>query len=110
MNNDVIAIGSHVTQVLNMELREFIDSFPRNMRMGTRQMIADAHGISEVTVRAWANGTRNHPCNLMAIEITESVTAGKVTRFDLRPDVFGYGEDKRAAPFRGRGISSLGKA
>ncbi len=73
-----------------MELRKFIDSFPRRQRMGIRQMIADAHGVSEVTVRAWANGTRTHPCSLAAIEITESVTAGKVTRHDLRPDVFGH--------------------
>ncbi len=59
--------------------------------MAARQMIADAHGVSEVTVRAWANGTRNHPFRLKSITITESVTAGKVTRHDLRPDVFGHG-------------------
>ncbi len=59
--------------------------------MAARQMIADAHGVSEVTVRAWANGTRRHPSSLMAIEITETVTGGKVSRYDLRPDIFGYG-------------------
>lgn len=75
-----------------MELREYIESFPRKQRMRIRQTIADAHGVSEVTVRAWANGTRNHPYSLMAIEITESVTVGKVTRYDLRPDIYGHKE------------------
>ncbi|MFQ5659063.1 MAG: YdaS family helix-turn-helix protein [Gammaproteobacteria bacterium] len=72
-----------------MELRAFIDSFPRRQRMAIRQKIADFHGVSEVTVRAWANGTRKHPYNLRSIEITERSTGGKVTRYDLRPDIFG---------------------
>jgi len=72
-----------------MELREFIDSFPRRKRMEIRQMIADSHGVSEVTVRSWANGIRNHPYTLRAIEITESITSSEVTRHDLRPDIFG---------------------
>ncbi len=76
-----------------MELRKFIDSFPLHRRMKIRQMIADSHSVSEVTVRAWANGSRNHPCHLRSIEITESVTGGKVTRFDLRPDIFGQSND-----------------
>ncbi len=71
-----------------MELREFIESYPRRERMDIRRKIADAHGISEVTVRAWANGTRKHPFSLSALEITEAVTGGKVTRSDLRPDIF----------------------
>jgi DNA-binding transcriptional regulator YdaS (Cro superfamily) len=75
-----------------MDLRTYIDSFPVHLRASIRQMIADSHGVSEVTVRAWANGTRKHPCQLHSIEKTESVTAGKVTRFDLRPDVFGNSE------------------
>ena len=72
-----------------MELREFIDAFPRDQRMEVRRMIADAHGVTEVTVRAWANGTRKHPYSIMAFEITESVTGGRVRREDLRPDIFG---------------------
>jgi len=70
-------------------LRDFIVSFPRNKRAEIRRKIADAHGVSEVTVRAWANGNRNHPYRLSAIEATETVTGGKVTRQDLRPDIFG---------------------
>ena len=83
-----------VMETCHMELREFIDSYPRNQRMEIRQMIANAHGISEVTVRAWANGTRKHPYSLSAIEITEAITGNRVTRYDLRPDIFGYLRDK----------------
>ncbi|MEX2524720.1 MAG: YdaS family helix-turn-helix protein [Gammaproteobacteria bacterium] len=72
-----------------MELGEFIKSHPRRQRMQLRRCLADAHGISEVTVRSWANGQRRHPCRLAAVEITEKVTGGRVTRYDLRPDVFG---------------------
>lgn len=72
-----------------MELGEFIKSYPRNQRTRLRRKIAAAHGIAEVTVRSWANGQRRHPCNLAAVEITENVTGGRVTRYDLRPDVFG---------------------
>ena len=72
-----------------MELREFIDSFPKRQRMQVRQMIAEAHGVSEVTVRAWANGTRKHPYSLRALQITEMITGGSVSRHELRPDIFG---------------------
>lgn len=71
-----------------MELREFIDSHPRRQRTQVRRRIAVAHGIAEVTVRSWANGQRKHPCRLASVKITEKVTDGLVTRYDLRPDVF----------------------
>jgi DNA-binding transcriptional regulator YdaS (Cro superfamily) len=57
--------------------------------MAIRRQIAEAHGVAESTVRSWANGNRNHPSLLASIEITEAVTRGRVTRHDLRPDVFG---------------------
>lgn len=72
-----------------MELREFIASYPRQQRAAIRRELARAHCVSEVTIRAWANGNRKHPCTLKAVEITECLTSGKVTRHDLRPDVFG---------------------
>ncbi len=71
--------------------------------MGVRQDIADAHGVSEVTVRAWANGTRKHPCSLSAFEITESVTGGRVLRHELRPDIFGHGENNKEQDRAGEG-------
>ena len=72
-----------------MDLRSYINSYPRRERMTVRMALARAHEVSEVTVRSWANGTRKHPCVLSAIEITERLTDYRVTRFDLRPDVFG---------------------
>lgn len=74
-----------------MDLKEFIRLFPRRERMNIRRQIADAHGVSEVAVRSWANGSRRHPATLRAVEITEALTMGKVTRYDLRPDIFGRG-------------------
>lgn len=74
-----------------MDLQSYIMAFPRRRRMAIRRRIALAHGVSEVTVRSWANGTRKHPCSLHAITITEQITDNSVTRFDLRPDIFGQG-------------------
>lgn len=72
-----------------MDLRSYVNSFPRNQRASVRHQLAQAHGVSEVTVRAWANQTRRHPYTLVAIEITERVTDHQVTRQDLRPEIFG---------------------
>jgi len=72
-----------------MDLQAYIKSFPRDQRTSIRRKIAQAHGVSEVTVRAWANTTRRHPYTLAAIEITEQITQGIVTRYDLRPEIFG---------------------
>ncbi|MBX2878941.1 MAG: helix-turn-helix domain-containing protein [Granulosicoccus sp.] len=72
-----------------MDLQTYIKSFPRNQRAMVRAKLADAHGVSEVTVRAWANSTRRHPYTLAALKITEDVTGGIVTRYDLRPEIFG---------------------
>jgi DNA-binding transcriptional regulator YdaS (Cro superfamily) len=75
-----------------MDLQSYIRSFPRRQRMAIRRRIGQAHGVSEVTVRSWANGARKHPCSLHAITITERITNNSVTRFDLRPDIFGRKE------------------
>ena len=72
-----------------MDLKEYIKSFPRNQRADVRARLAEAHGVSEVTVRAWANATRRHPYTLNAVKITETMTGGHVTRHDLRPEIFG---------------------
>ena len=76
-----------------MDLRSYINSFPRYERSKVRMALAEAHDVSEVTVRSWANGTRKHPYLLSAIETTERLTENRVTRFDLRPDVFGSKAD-----------------
>lgn len=72
-----------------MDLQTYIKTFPRSERAAFRHKLADAHGVSEVTVRAWANATRRHPCTLKAVEITEKLTGSQVTRQDLRPEIFG---------------------
>ena len=72
-----------------MDLRSYINAFPRYERKKIRAALAQAHEVSEVTIRSWANGNRKHPCKLSAIEITERLTGYQVTRFDVRPDVFG---------------------
>jgi len=76
-----------------MTLQEYIHSFPKDERMTLRQTLAYAHGVSETTVRSWANGLRKHPPILKAIEITERITNQQVTRYDLRPEVFGNGSE-----------------
>ena len=72
-----------------MDLQSYIKSYPRNQRSSIRTEIAKAHKVSEVTVRAWANKTRGHPYTLEAVTLTESLTGGQVTRYDLRPEIFG---------------------
>lgn len=77
-----------------MDLREYINLFPRSQRVAVRTEIAKFHGVTEVTVRSWANGSRRHPFIKEAIEITEKLTNGKVSRYDLRPDIFGESPDR----------------
>lgn len=83
-----------------MELFEYINRFTRSERMSVREELARQHGVSEVTVRAWANGTRKHPYTLSAIEVTEKATNGKVSRHELRPDIFGPAKNARISTRR----------
>ena len=78
-----------------MTLEDYINEHPRYERREVRQLLASAHDVSETTVRSWGNGTRKHPCTLSSIEITERITNLKVTRFDLRPEIFGYDQGVR---------------
>ncbi len=72
-----------------MDLQKYINLFPRSQRVAVRTEIADSHGVTESAVRSWANGCRRHPYFKESIEITERLTNGKVSRYDLRPDIFG---------------------
>ncbi|MCK5498347.1 MAG: helix-turn-helix domain-containing protein [Gammaproteobacteria bacterium] len=76
-------------QGCHMDLQEYLNLFPRSQRVAVRTEIAKSHGVTEVTVRSWANGSRRHPFIKEAIEMTERLTSGKVSRYDLRPDIFG---------------------
>lgn len=80
----------------NMDLKEYFELFPRGRRGAIRRRFADAHKVSEVTVRSWANGTRKHPCSLETVRITEKFTDYRVTRHQLRPDIFGSNADAAA--------------
>jgi len=72
-----------------MNLKAYFDAFPRGKRGQERRRFAELHQVSEVTVRSWANGVRRHPCNLDSVRKTEDFTAFQVTRYELRPDIFG---------------------
>ena len=79
-----------------MNLKAFFDAFPRGKRGVERKRFAELHKVSEVTVRSWANGTRRHPCSLESVRRTEDFTGFKVTRYDLRPDIFGHAGNARS--------------
>ena len=71
-----------------MTLSEYINQFPRNRRAGIRREIAEAHDVTEIAVRHWANGQRKHPGTLNAVLLTEGITRGLVCRHELRPDIY----------------------
>ncbi|MEF2147761.1 transcriptional regulator [Aquilutibacter rugosus] len=54
---------------------------------GSRAELANRLGLTASAVSQWANGTRPVP-PVQCIPIEEA-TSGKVTRYQLRPDVFG---------------------
>ena len=78
--NDTIDI------IFSMKLREYIYTYPRGYRMRARKVIAEAIGVSDITVKAWELGLRRpNERHLFALEI---VTDGKVTKDEMRPDVY----------------------
>lgn len=69
-----------------MKLREYVHSYPVGKRIRARTIIANALQVTEAAVRSWENGLRN-PTPQHAIAV-EELTDGKVSRKDLRPDIF----------------------
>ena len=69
-----------------MELRTYINAWPRYERRRVRQDIAQRLGITESAVRHWANGVRRVPAE--RVLTIEQVTGGQVTRYELRPDIY----------------------
>ena len=65
-----------------MKLNEYIASFDN--RMEARKNLAEALGVSEITVRSWANGNR-HPDRKKLAAIVKA-TGGSVTIHDLIED------------------------
>lgn len=74
-----------------MGLREWVNK--QTDRMAARAAVAVALGVTEVAVRHWCNGTRQ-VSGERCIEL-ETFTGGAVTRYALRPDVFGDLSDAR---------------
>ena len=69
-----------------MDLKTWIDQFPVTGRRDARLGIARATKVTEVAVRHWANGTRRVPAE--RVRDIEIATDGRVTREELRPDLF----------------------
>lgn len=69
-----------------MKLIDYINSFPLGLRKEAIEGIAKSQKVSSVTVRAWASGSRRAtPQHALGVE---EYLKGKVTRSDLRPDVY----------------------
>jgi len=62
--------------------------------LGTQKAIADLFGLSAPTVHEWFR--RGSPPADRCIALEEA-TGGKVTRYELRPDVFGVPGQARKA-------------
>ena len=62
---------------------------------GSQTALADLLGVSKVAVNQWLSGERPVPAG-RCIAIEEA-TNGAVTRYDLRPAIFGQDPSKSAA-------------
>lgn len=54
--------------------------------MGSQNALADALGIRAPSITGWKNRNKVPPRRCLAIE---QATGGAVTRYELRPDVYG---------------------
>ena len=70
----------------SMTLEHFIKEWPWGQRGRIRKAIGDVFGVKAGTVHFWATNRRNVPVKY--VKVIEKLTDGKVTRYDLRPDVF----------------------
>lgn len=69
-----------------MNISDYIDKFPGQSRAKFRKQIAAELGVSSEAVRCWEVGVRK-PRVEYVLKL-EEITKGKVTRYDLRPDLF----------------------
>jgi DNA-binding transcriptional regulator YdaS (Cro superfamily) len=63
--------------------------------VGSRVALASALGVSPSLVWQWLNGKR--PVAASHCRAIEAATNGAVTRYELRPDVFGDAPEQQAA-------------
>jgi DNA-binding transcriptional regulator YdaS (Cro superfamily) len=86
-----------------MRLHDWIDQFPVAQRRLIREAIARATDVTEMAVRHWANGIRRVPGQrCLAIE---RFTASAVTRYELRPDIFGKLSPPRVVKRRAQALA-----
>jgi len=60
--------------------------------IGTQKKVADLVGVPPACVSQWCNGIRKVPPR--HCRVIECATNGRITRYDLRPDIFGEPEEK----------------
>jgi DNA-binding transcriptional regulator YdaS (Cro superfamily) len=69
-----------------MNLRDYINSFPKNKRLTIKKELCKKLRIAESTLKSWCNGNRK--TSLSFLGALEEATGGAVTRLDQRPDIF----------------------
>lgn len=71
-----------------MDLKSYLENT-------TQTALAESLGVSQGLVHQWVKGLTRITAE-RCVEI-EDVTSGEVTRYDLRPDLFGKSRQKQAA-------------
>lgn len=69
-----------------MNLKDYINSFDKNVRAQVRLDLAESIGVAETTVRSWANGNRT-PGYLKLNKIVEA-TRGQIKKEELLKEFF----------------------
>jgi len=69
-----------------MKLNELIASIEAPSKAKAREIVANAIGLREISIRSMANGNRKITPEI-AVAI-EKAFPGKITRAELRPDIF----------------------
>lgn len=70
-----------------MTLAEYTQKFPGRARTRFRKQIASMLGVTAEAVRCWETGVRKP--RVEYVLMLEEITEGKVTRKDMRPDIYG---------------------
>ena len=75
-----------------LPLQEYLAGIDRSDRESEVQRIAAEVGVSSAAFRHWANGTRKVPGE--KVLVVEKATG--VSRYSIRPDIFGPSPDEAA--------------
>lgn len=69
-----------------MKLKKYIEDLPRSQRMAERKRLAAQAGVGMAAVGHWVAGIRRIPAE-RAVRL-EQATSGRLSRQELRPDLF----------------------